>query len=79
MEKECISYVIIGKINENEPTIRFNLDLYCSKCGKKVPGGITASEKYYGTYSFLLEIDDFKKNYLCGICRDKQRIDKIEK
>jgi hypothetical protein len=53
--------VIIGKIHENEPTIRFNLDLCCSNCGKKVPGGITTSEKYYGTYSFLLEIDNFKK------------------
>lgn len=74
-----MSHVIIGKIHKNEPTIRFNLDLCCSNCGKKVPGGITSSEKYYGTYSFLLEIDDFKKNYLCGICRDKQRIDKIKK
>jgi hypothetical protein len=71
--------VIIGKIQENEPVIRFSLDLHCSNCGKKVPGGITASEKYYGTYSFLLEIDDFKKKYLCGICRDKQRIGKNEK
>ncbi len=34
------------------------------------------SEKYYGTYSFMLEIDDFKKKYLCGTCRDKTRINK---
>ncbi|MFB5617317.1 MAG: hypothetical protein ACE5Q4_01470 [Nitrosopumilus sp.] len=37
------------------------------------------SEQYYGTYSFLLEVDDFKKKYLCGICRDKKRTGKIEK
>ena len=71
--------MIIGKIKENEPTIRFFLDLSCNYCGKKVPGGILTSEKYYGTYSFLLEIDDLKKKYLCGICRDKKRIGTIEK
>ena len=72
-------FMIIGKIEENEPPIRFDLNLNCTVCGKKVPGGMLASEKYYGSYSFLLEIDDFKKNYLCGICRDKQKLDKIKK
>lgn len=67
--------MILGKIDKDEPTIRFNLDLDCTKCGKKVPGGMKSSEKYYGTYSFLLEVDNFKKNYLCGSCRDKKRID----
>jgi hypothetical protein len=67
--------MIIGKINKNEPTIRFNLNLNCTNCGKKVPGGILSSEKYYGTYSFLLEIDSLKKNYLCGVCRDKKRVE----
>ena len=66
--------MIIGKINENEPKVRFNLNLNCTKCGKNVPGGMMTSEKYFGTYSFMLEVDDFKKNYLCGICRDKKRI-----
>lgn len=67
--------MIVGEIKENEPTIRFNLNLNCTKCGKKVPGGMLTSEKYYGSYSFMLEIDNFKKNYLCGKCRDKKRID----
>jgi len=66
--------MIIGKINENEPKVRFNLNLNCTKCGKNVPGGMMTSEKYFGSYSFMLEVDDFKKNYLCGICRDKKRI-----
>jgi len=66
--------MIIGTIKENESTVRFNLELICVTCGRQVPGGMLSSEKYYGTYSFLLEIDVFKKNYLCGICRDKQRI-----
>ena len=32
------------------------------------------SKKYLGSYSFFLEIDDLKKNYLCGKCRDEKRI-----
>ena len=66
--------MIIGKIKKNEPKIRFNLNLNCTKCGKNVPGGMTTSENYFGSYSFMLEVDNFKKNYLCGICRDKKRI-----
>jgi len=72
--------MIIGKIKKNEPKKRFNLNLNCTKCGKNVPGGMTTSENYFGSYSFMLEVDNFKKNYLCGICRDKKRInDKADK
>ena len=65
--------MIIGKIDKDEKTIRFNLDIFCSSCGKKVPGGMKASEKFYNSKEFEEEIDNFKKNYLCGICRDKKR------
>ena len=72
--------MIIGKIKKNETKIRFNLNLNCTKCGKNVPGGMMTSENYFGSYSFMLEVDNFKKNYLCGICRDKKRInDKADK
>ena len=65
--------MIIGKIEKGEKTIRFNLDIFCSSCGKKVPGGMKTSEKFYNSKGFEKEIDDFKKKYLCGICRDKKR------
>ncbi len=68
--------MIIGKIQKDEKKVKLDLDIYCTNCGKKVPGGIKTSEKYYGTKSFLNEIEDFKKNYLCGICRDKKRVNK---
>ncbi len=68
--------MIIGKIKKNEKKVKLDLDIYCTNCGKKVPGGIKTSEKYYGTKSFLKEVEDFKKNYLCGICRDKKRVTK---
>ena len=66
--------MIIGKINKNEKKIKFHLDIKCTKCGKAVSGGMQTSENYFGSDSFKLEIDNFKKKYLCGICRDKKRL-----
>ncbi len=68
--------MIIGKINKNEKRVKFVLDIHCTNCGKKVPGGLQASEKFYGTEQFKKELEQFKKNYLCGICRDKKRLEK---
>ena len=66
--------MIIGKILKDEKTVRLNLDLKCTNCKKKVPGGIKTSENYSKTDEFKKEIEGFKKNYLCGICRDKKRV-----
>lgn len=66
--------MIIGKISANDKIIKFNLDIKCTKCGKAVPGGIKTSQNYYNTIPFLKEIEQFKKNYLCGKCRDTKRI-----
>ena len=66
--------MIIGKINKNEKKIKFHLDIKCTKCGKAVPGGMQASENYFDSDSFKAEIDTFKKNYLCGIYKDKKRL-----
>ena len=68
--------MIIGKIAENEKKIKFNVEINCTNCGKKVPGGLKTGEKYYETDSFKKELDSFKKTYLCGICRDKKRVGK---
>jgi len=68
--------MIIGKIDKNEKTKKIDLELYCTNCGKKVPGRLKTSEKFYGTESFKKEIETFEKNYLCGICRDKKRVQK---
>ena len=66
--------MIFGKISENEKTVRFNVEIHCTKCGKKVPGGLKAGEKYSQTKAFKIELENFKKSYLCGICRDKKRV-----
>ncbi len=66
--------MIIGKISENEKTVRFNVEIHCTNCGKKVPGGLKAGEKYSQTKAFKIELKNFKKSYLCGICRDKKRV-----
>jgi len=68
--------MIIGKIQKDEKTIRLNEDIICSNCGKKVPGGIKTSEKYSKTTEFTKELEEFKIDYLCGICRDKKRVNK---
>ena len=65
--------MIIGKIGKDEKRVKFELEIHCNNCGKKVPGGLQSSEKYYGTDEFQKELENFKKNYLCGICRDKKR------
>ena len=65
--------MIIGRISENDEKIRFNIDIHCTSCNKQVPGGIKTGKKYYQTKEFKIELEDFLKNYLCGICRDKKR------
>jgi len=66
--------VIIGKILKDEKTVRFNLDIHCTNCGKQVPGGMKSGEKYFQSSEFKNDVKKFLKNYLCGICRDRKRI-----
>ena len=66
--------MIIGKISENEKSIRFSANIHCTNCGKKVPGGLKTGEKYYQTKEFEMDLDKFLKKYLCGVCRDKKRM-----
>ena len=68
--------MILGKIESGEKTIRINVEIYCNYCGKKVPGGIKVSEQFSKTKEFRIKLKNFKKKYLCGICRDKKRTKK---
>ncbi|KEQ57240.1 hypothetical protein SCCGRSA3_01624 [Marine Group I thaumarchaeote SCGC RSA3] len=65
--------MIIGRVLENEKKVKFDVDITCTNCGKKVPGGLQTGESYYKTQEFERELADFKEKYLCGICRDKNR------
>ncbi|MBC8516879.1 MAG: hypothetical protein H8D31_08745 [Nitrosopumilus sp.] len=65
--------MILGKILENDKKIELKIGIHCTKCGKQVPGGIKTGEKFSKTDEFKIELDEFMKNYLCGICRDKKR------
>jgi hypothetical protein len=67
--------LIIGKITKNEKKIKFNEEIICNNCGKQVPGGLKTGESNFNTESFKTELENFKKSYLCGICRDKKRIE----
>jgi hypothetical protein len=68
--------MIIGKIAKNEKMIKFDREIHCTSCGKLVPGGLKTGEKYYESHEFEIEFKEFLKNYLCGICRDKKRVEK---
>ncbi len=63
--------MIIGKISENEK-VKFNVEIHCTSCGKKVPGGLQTGERYFQPDAFKRKLEDFKRNYLCGICRYKK-------
>ena len=63
-----------GKIGKNDEIIKFNLELNCINCNKKVPGGMKSGKNYFKTIEFNKELEKFKKTYLCGNCRDKKRI-----
>jgi len=47
--------MIIGKISENEKTVKFDVEIHCINCDKKVPGGLKTGEKYYQTKPFKIE------------------------
>jgi len=66
--------MIVGRIKENEKTVRMDVDIRCTDCGKSVPGGIKASEEFSKSGEFQSEIDRLKEDYLCGVCRDRKRV-----
>ena len=53
--------MIFGKIEKNEKIIKFDLELKCSNCNKKVPGGMKSGIKYFKTEKFNDELKKFQK------------------
>ncbi|WP_299290583.1 hypothetical protein [Nitrosopumilus sp.] len=66
----------IGNFPDSERRIRLEIEIHCTKCGKQVPGGIQTGEKYAQSAEFQHDLKELKENYLCGICRDKKRVQK---
>lgn len=64
----------IGNFPDSEKTVRFEIEIHCTNCGKQVPGGIQTGETYSQSKEFQNDLRELKENYLCGICRDKKRI-----
>lgn len=64
----------IGNFPDSEKKIRFEIEIHCTECGKQVPGGIQTGENYAQSTEFQKDLMELKENYLCGICRDKKRI-----
>ena len=68
--------MIIGKISKGEKIVKFDAEICCTKCNKKVPGGLKTGVKYFQTVEFKKEFEEFREKYLCGVCRDKKRLAK---
>ncbi len=68
--------MILGKIAKDESRIRITEEVRCGKCSRKVPGGITTSKRIHGTEEFYKMLKRFKASYLCGTCRDAERVSK---
>ena len=68
--------MIIGKISKNDEKVKFSVPIHCTACNKQVPGRMVAEKKYSQTSAFKEDMENFKKGYLCGICRDKKRVNK---
>ena len=64
----------IGNFQDSEKTVRLEIEIFCKECGKQVPGGILTGEKYAQSAEFKKDIEELKENYLCGICRDRKRV-----
>ena len=68
--------MIIGKISKNEKKIRYYVEIRCIDCNKRVPGRVVTGQKYFQTKEFKVELENYKEDYLCGICRDRKRVNK---
>ena len=68
--------MIIGKISKNEKKIRYYVEICCTDCSKRVPGRVVTGQKYSQTKEFKVELENYKEDYLCGICRDRKRVNK---
>ena len=68
--------MILGKINRGETRVRTSEEITCNKCLKTVLGGITVSDRIFGTDAHHTLVREFKAKYLCGRCRDIERVAK---
>ncbi len=66
----------IGNPPESERMVRLKIKIHCTECGKRVPGGVQTGEEYGRSLEFQKDVKRLKENYLCGICRDKKRVQK---
>ena len=49
------------KFEKNEKIIKFNVEIQCVNCCKKVPGGMKSGETYFNTEEFNKDLEEFKK------------------
>ena len=63
-----------GEIKENDEIIKFNLELKCNNCNKKVSGGMKLSQNYFKTIEFNKKLQKFKKNIFVEFVEIKKEL-----
>ena len=63
----------IGDFPDTEERTRIEIEIFCRQCSKRVPGGIVTGKRYAESDKFLRDVEELKRRYLCGVCRDKKR------
>ena len=61
-----------GKIGKNDEIIKFNLELNCINCNKKVPVGMKSSKNYFKPIEFNKELEKLKKYMFVGFVEIKK-------
>ena len=71
--------MILGRIEEGQKRIRLECEISCTRCSKRVPGGIVVADGFDKTEEFCRMLEDLRESYLCGICRDAKRVEEAER
>lgn len=66
--------MILGRIGEGQKRIRLEREMRCTRCSKRVPGGIVVADGFEKTGEFCRMLEDLRETYLCGRCRDAKRV-----
>lgn len=67
--------MILGRIEEGQKRIRLEREMRCTRCSKRVPGGIVVADEFDKTAEFRRMLEDLRESYLCGMCRDAKRVE----
>ena len=66
--------MILGTITDSEARVTTREVIACTACSKGISGGITVSSAIHGTAEHKRLLEDLRRTYMCGRCRDAARV-----